>query len=107
MRRLFWMGVGAVAGVTGTVWAERKVKAQLDALQPDALVVTAGHKAKAVGRSVVDAVVDGRGAMREREAELRYHYGRDDAADRRHRAGGATRPMTSTWPSTPSSRHRP
>ncbi len=106
MRRLFWMGVGAVAGVTGTVWAERKVKAQLDALQPDALVVTAGNKAKAVGRSVVDAVVDGRGAMREREAELRDHYV-GGTGDRRHAAGGATRPMSSNWPSTPSGRHRP
>lgn len=106
MRRLFWMGVGAVAGVSGTVWAERKVKAQLDALQPDALVVTAGHKAKAVGRSVVDAVVDGRGAMREREAELKAHYGRDETVDRRHRAPGATRPMSSTWPAG-TGRHRP
>lgn len=100
------MGVGAVAGVSGTVWAERKVKAQLDALQPDALVITAGHKAKAVGRSVVDAVVDGRGAMREREAELRDHYGRSDSSDRRHLSGTPTRPMTSTWP-TPPARHRP
>ena len=105
MKRLFWMGVGAVAGVSGTVWAERKVKAQLDALQPDALVVTAGNKAKAVGRSVVDAVVDGRGAMREREAELKDHYGRGDAAERRHSSGAATRPMSSSWPAAPG-RHR-
>ncbi len=68
MRRVFWMGVGAGAGVSGTVWAERKVRGQLDALaarrtgrRPRAI------KAKAVGRSVVDAVADGRGAMRERE----------------------------------------
>ena len=108
MRRLFWMGVGAVAGVSGTVWAERKVKAQLDALQPDALVVTAGHKAKAVGRSVVDAVVEGRGAMRDREAELREHYVGGDAGERRHRGGatGATRPMSSSW-SASAGRHRP
>lgn len=105
MRRLFWLGVGAVAGVSGTVWAERKVKAQLDALQPDALVVTAGHKAKSVGRSVVDAVVEGRGAMREREAELKDHYGQSPSA-RRHAPANATRPASTSWP-TSSGRHRP
>jgi hypothetical protein len=74
MRRLFWLGVGVVAGASGTVWAERKVRSQLDALAPDHLVVTAGNKAKSVGRSVADAVVEGRGAMRAREDELRSTY---------------------------------
>ncbi len=74
MRRLFWLGVGVVAGASGTVWAERKVRTQLDALAPDHLVISAGNKAKSVGRSVADAVVEGRGAMRAREDELRSTY---------------------------------
>jgi hypothetical protein len=74
MRRLFWLGVGVVAGASGTVWAERKVRNQLDALAPDHLVISAGNKAKSVGRSVADAVVEGRGAMRAREDELRSTY---------------------------------
>lgn len=74
MRRLFWLGVGAIAGATGTVWAERKVKARLDALQPDHLVVIAGNRARSVGRSVVDAVAEGRGAMRAREDELKGRF---------------------------------
>jgi len=71
MRRLFWMGVGAVAGASGTIWTERKVRRRLDSLQPDHLVVQAGERAKDVGRSVLDAVAEGRGAMRERELQLR------------------------------------
>ena len=34
MRRLFWLGVGAIAGASGTVWAERKVRSRLEQLGP-------------------------------------------------------------------------
>jgi hypothetical protein len=84
MKRLFWLGVGAIAGASGTVWAERKVRTQIEALQPDHLAVAAGHKAVSVGRTVVDAVLDGRDAMREREFELRGRYDRPTS---RHRDG--------------------
>jgi hypothetical protein len=60
MRRLFWLGVGVVAGASGTVWAERKVRTQLDALAPDHLVISAGNKAKSVGRSVAARCVRAR-----------------------------------------------
>lgn len=82
MKRLFWLGVGAVAGASSTVWAERKVRAQIDALQPDHLAVTAGNRAISVGRGVVDAVLDGRDAMRDREFELRGRYERPVAGSR-------------------------
>lgn len=75
MKRMFWLGLGVIAGATGTVWAERKVKERLDALSPDSLAVAAGHRAKAAGRSVVAAVAEGRGAMREREWEMRTERG--------------------------------
>ncbi len=108
MRRLFWLGVGAVAGASGTMWAERKVRSRLEMLGPDHLVVSAGNKARDVGRSVADAVAEGRGAMREREAELRSSYdtsGRPGAAA--HRSVPPvppTRPSTGSWGGT--SRHR-
>lgn len=106
MRRLFWLGVGAVAGASGTIWAERKVRAQLDALAPDHLVVTAGNKARDVGRTVVDAVAEGRGAMRAREAELRgVHSSGAPVAARPTRPGAPTRPRTGDW-SSGSGRHR-
>jgi hypothetical protein len=85
MRRLFWLGVGAVAGASGTIWTERKVRRRLDALQPDHLVVQAGGRARDVGRSVLDAVAEGRGAMREREVQLR---------DRLELRGGDAPPST-------------
>lgn len=108
MRRLFWLGVGAVAGASGTVWAERKVRSRLDQLAPDHLVVSAGNKARDVGRSVVDAVAEGRGAMREREDELRRSYATGPASSTTHRgvhASPPTRPSTGTW-SRGGPRHR-
>ena len=108
MRRLFWLGIGAVAGASGTVWAERKVRSRLEQLGPEHMVVTAGNKARDVGRSVVDAVAEGRGAMREREAELRSSYdtsGRAGAAPHRTATSASpTRPSTGSWGGT--SRHR-
>lgn len=71
MRRLFWFGLGAAAGASGTVWVERRVRASLEALQPDHLVAVAGRRAREVGRVVAEAIVEGRDAMRQREAELR------------------------------------
>jgi hypothetical protein len=60
-KRLVWMGIGAAAGATGTVWAQQQVRRRIDALGPDHLVVTAGNTARKVGRSVADAVSEGRG----------------------------------------------
>jgi hypothetical protein len=100
MRRLFWLGVGAIAGASGTIWAEHKVRTRLEQLGPEHLVVTAGNKARDVGRSVVDAVAEGRGAMREREAELRSTYdpsARGTAVHRTPSAPAPTRPSTGTW----------
>jgi hypothetical protein len=100
MRRLFWLGVGAIAGASGTIWAEHKVRTRLEQLGPEHMVVTAGNKARDVGRSVVDAVAEGRGAMREREAELRSTYDPTTRGPVVHRSAAApapTRPSTGTW----------
>lgn len=110
MRRWFWLGVGAVAGASGTIWAEHKVRTRLDRLGPDHLVVTAGNKARDVGRSVVDAVAEGRGAMREREDELRRTYDPSNRGGAVHRTSTAstsppTRPSTGSWSGRPN-RHR-
>jgi hypothetical protein len=53
------------------VWVERRVRASLEALQPDHLVAVAGRRAREAGRVVAEAIVEGRDAMRQREAELR------------------------------------
>lgn len=89
MKRIFWLGVGAAVGAAGTVWAERKVKNQIEALAPDQLVVRAGQKAGDAGRSILDAVSEGREAMRSRESELRNQYQPGARHPRRPTHGGA------------------
>ncbi len=109
MRRLFWLGVGAVAGASGTVWAERKVRTRVEQLGPEHLAIAAGNRAREVGRSVVDAVVEGRDAMREREDELRGDRSTwPRSGPPPHRsvvAGSSTRPSTGSW-SRGTTRHR-
>lgn len=70
-KRVTWMGMGVVAGAAGTLWTQRKVKAQVDRLTPPALVDAA--KARVIDvRDVVAAAVDeGRAAMRETEDRMR------------------------------------
>ncbi len=96
MRRLFWLGIGTVAGAAGTVWTERKVKERLDALAPEHAVKVAAEKAKDAGRTVVEAVTEGRAAMAEREQELRAR--RDD---RRPGAGPGLRVVDGTGATAP------
>ena len=73
-KRLTWFGIGAAAGATGYVWAQQRVRRELDALGPDHIVVVAANQAgrvsKQAARTVAGAVVEGRSAMREREDEL-------------------------------------
>jgi hypothetical protein len=99
-KRLVWMGIGAAAGATGTVWAQQQVKRRIDALGPDHLVVSAGNTARKVGRSVADAVSEGRSTMRVREDELRAARDGRPAPRPVHR--GAPPPRTSR-PTRPAS----
>ena len=89
-KRLTWFGIGAAAGATGFVWAQQRVRRELDALGPDHLAVVAAHQAGRVtrqaARTVAGAVSDGRSAMRDREDEL---LARRDA--RRPGGSGAAR----------------
>jgi hypothetical protein len=92
MKRLVWLGIGAAAGASGTVWAQQKVRRRLDALGPDHLVVTAGNTAKKVGRNVRDAVSEGRSTMRDREEQLRAQRDGTPVARTVHRTSGPARP---------------
>ncbi|MFZ4517724.1 MAG: hypothetical protein ACOYOP_05025 [Microthrixaceae bacterium] len=103
-KRLVWFGIGAAAGASGAVWAEQQVRRRLDALGPDHVVSAAGRSAKRVGRTVADAVAEGRAAMREREDELTLRrdvraglrevpQGRPGSTDRsRHATTAGSRP---------------
>ena len=62
-KRLFWLLVGVIAGFTGSVWLQRRVKQAVDRFTPE-------H----VQADVRAAVQEGRVAMRDREAELRQRH---------------------------------
>jgi hypothetical protein len=62
-KRLFWLTVGAAGGFGGSYWIQRRVKQTVDRFAPDNLQADA----KA-------AVVEGRLAAKQREAELRERY---------------------------------
>ncbi len=53
MRRLFWLGVGAVAGASGTIWAEHKVRARMEQL----IHTTRERGWSAVGNAAVPGVL--------------------------------------------------
>ncbi|HEY4332471.1 MAG TPA: hypothetical protein VGM78_07875 [Ilumatobacteraceae bacterium] len=71
IKRLTWFVSGAVAGVAGVGYAKKKVKETAVQLAPVNVAKSAATKAKSRGLEVVDAVREGRDAMRAKEAELR------------------------------------
>jgi hypothetical protein len=71
-KRLFWLMVGVVAGFTGSVWLQRRVKQAVDRLTPE-------H----VQADVRAALREGRDAMRDREVELRSRYSPNGAQNAR------------------------
>lgn len=97
MRRLFWMGLGAAAGASGTVWAQRRVRGAIEELGAEQVVAAAGKGARAVARGVVSAVGEGREGMAQREQELRTRFhGTESTLDlRRSRPGAVLRPVPS------------
>ena len=70
-KRVTWFVVGAAAGATGSVYAKRKARKAVQRMQPTNVARVAVVRARSSGRSVVDALKEGRTAMRAKEAELR------------------------------------
>ena len=71
MKRVTWFVSGAVAGIAGAGIAKRKVKETAAQLTPANVARSAVAKVRDRRTDVVDAVRDGREAMRAKEAELR------------------------------------
>ncbi len=70
-KRVTWFAVGVTAGATGSLYARRKAVATVKKMAPTSVARTAVARAKERGRDVVDAVREGRAAMRAKEAEMR------------------------------------
>ncbi|MEZ5169802.1 MAG: hypothetical protein R3A49_03545 [Acidimicrobiia bacterium] len=74
-RRLFWLMVGFGLGLGLAVLTFRRIDAVLNRYAPPQVADQLATSAKALGRDVREAVLVGRAAMREREAELRSEVG--------------------------------
>ena len=77
MRRLFWVAVGAAAGI----YAVRKVQTSLHAYSPAGLADRAGSLGGSVGATLAGFVHEVRAGMVERESELRDALGLSDAPE--------------------------
>ncbi|MEI6401984.1 MAG: hypothetical protein WCP59_07330 [Actinomycetota bacterium] len=71
IKRLIWFTGGIVAGALGMGAAKKKVKTVAGELAPVQVAKRAGESVRDRGRSVSDAVREGRIAMRAKERELR------------------------------------
>jgi hypothetical protein len=71
LKRLFWMLVGATAGVGASFWVTRAVRQTMERLAPTRVSNELSGAVRSLGRDVREAVAEGRDAMRERESALR------------------------------------
>ncbi len=71
IKRLTWFAGGLAAGVAGAGYAKKKVKETASQLAPVQVAKGVAGKARRAGRTVADAVRDGRQAMHHHEDELR------------------------------------
>lgn len=71
MKRLTWFVTGVAAGATSASYATKKIKRTASQLAPANVARNAAGRAKQGGRKVVEAVKEGRAAMRAREDELK------------------------------------
>ena len=71
MRRITWFVAGATAGAAGASYATRKVKRTAQNLAPVNVARGAADRARLGTKQIVDAVRDGRAAMRAKEDELK------------------------------------
>ncbi len=70
-KRVRWMGVGAVAGVGASVWAQIRLRRTLGDHPSIETGARAASRLRSLTVDVRDAVVEGRHAMAEREDALR------------------------------------
>ena len=76
LKRLRWIVMGMGVGASASVWAQHRLKLWMKSFTPPEVAARAAKRGTEVaGRTageVRTALAEGRQAMREREAELRY-----------------------------------
>ena len=71
IKRVIWLGFGAVIGASGSYWANRRVRQIVDRYAPEEVRHRVQDRVRTASGHVRTAVSDGRAAMREREAQLK------------------------------------
>ena len=71
MKRVTWFAAGAAAGAAGASYAKRKVMEKASQVTPTVVARGAVDRARRTGRTVAEAMREGRSAMRQHEDELR------------------------------------
>jgi hypothetical protein len=90
IKRLVWFVSGIVAGVSGVLFAGRRVKRTIGSMGPVKVANRAADATRGRLSAIGDAFRDGRQAMRDREAELKARRdGRIDTLD----SGSAIAPI--------------
>jgi hypothetical protein len=70
MKRVSWFVAGAAAGMAGSEYARHKAKRAVGRYKPAAVLRATAGQLRLRGRDLVEALREGRHAMREKEAEL-------------------------------------
>lgn len=87
-RRTFWFVTGTAAGLGSSLYVQRRVRLAVERYVPEKVQERVAESARKVAPAVRDAVVEGREAMKLREAEMRADVAaRVDARDSGRRAG--------------------
>lgn len=77
MKRLFWLSVGAGAGVYATHRVKRRVERLARQWSPEGVAVRAVHAGQGAGRRLRDLAADVKAESAAREEELREAVGLD------------------------------
>jgi hypothetical protein len=71
VRRIFWLAVGLGAGAVGAIMTMRFARRQASKVAPANLAREARGGLMDLARLVAESIEEGRGAMRDKEEELR------------------------------------
>ena len=71
-KRLRWIVMGMGVGASASVWAQRRLKLWMKSYTPPEVAARAAKRGTEAAGEVRTALAEGRQAMRQREAELRY-----------------------------------
>ena len=90
IKRLIWFVAGAVAGISGVIFAGKRVKRSITSFTPVKVAQRATQSTRSRLNSVGDAFREGREAMRDKEIEMKAKRdGRVESFDQQ----GPTRPL--------------